>query len=317
MLEILEKKGFFILNNVVTQSKAADIILNLKKKIEINAGEINTSSSNYIYCTGRWGSSSNIIKCIDNSLDNIIQIKLEKILKKKIRLQKKNIICKNKDIREAVPLHQDISYSPNSPYHFSLWLALDDVDNETGALQFIPKSHKLPIQSAVDFWSPSYISSKKYNKITKTNTKVIELKKGDAVIFDSRLWHGSLKSLSGKDRHAYVTRWEILDFGFPNIPKIKPEYFGMWNCHDITINILRSSLKNLNSTACDNDDFVTLINKWKNIIQNNDIPNINKNKADEDLENVSILHKAATKHDAGDLTGKIYKNLWYSLLSHL
>ncbi|WHA04480.1 phytanoyl-CoA dioxygenase family protein [Candidatus Bandiella numerosa] len=314
MLEILEKKGFFILNNVVTQSRVVDIILNLKKKIDINAEEINTSSSNYIYCTGRWGPSSNIIKCIDNSLDNIIQIKLEKILKKKIKLQKKNIICKNKDIREAVPLHQDISYSPNSPYHFSLWLALDNVDNETGALQFIPKSHKLPIQPAVDFWSPSYISSKKCNK---TTIKVIELKKGDAVIFDSRLWHGSLKSLSGKDRHAYVTRWEILDFGFPNIPKIKPEYFGMWNCHDITINILRSSLKNLNHTICDNDDFVTLINKWKNIIQSDHISNINKNKANEDLENVSILYKAATKHDAGDLTGKIYKNLWYSLLSYL
>ena len=40
-----------------------------------------------------------------------------------------------------------------------------------------------------------YYPSKKCNK---TTIKVIELKKGDAVIFDSRLWHGSLKSLSGK-----------------------------------------------------------------------------------------------------------------------
>ena len=317
MLEIFKENGFFILNDVITSLKIDNIILKLKKKIKINAEEINTSSSNYVYCTGRWGSFSNIMKCKDDSLDNIAQIQLEEVLKKKLKLQKKNIICKNKDTKEAVPLHQDISYSPNNPYHFSLWLALDNVNRNTGALQLIPKSHKLPIQPAVDFWSPTYSSSKIYNKLHKTDIKVIELKKGDAVIFDSRLWHGSLKSISGKDRHAYVTRWEILDFGFPNIPKIKPEYFGMWNCHDITINILRSSLKNFNSSACHNDDFVTLINKWKNIIQNNDISNINKNKANEDLGNVSILHQAATKHDAGDLTGKIYKNLWYSLLSHL
>ncbi len=317
MLETFKKNGFFILNDVITSLKIDDIISNLKKKIKINAEEINTSSSNYVYCTGRWGSSSNIMKCIDDSLDNIAQTQLEKVLKKKLKLQKKNIICKNKDIKEAVPLHQDISYSPNNPYHFSLWLALNNVDRNIGALQLIPKSHKLPIQPAVDFWSPMYSSSKIYNKLYKTDIKVIELKKGDAVIFDSRLWHGSLKSITGKDRHAYVTRWEILDLGFSNIPEIKSEYFGMWNCHDITTNILSSHLKKYDSTFCEHNDFIMLLDKWKDIIQNENITNINKNQVKQDLKNVSILHKAATKHDAGDLTGKIYKSLWYSFLSRL
>jgi hypothetical protein len=317
MLELREK-GFIALSSIINKSEVDAVLSKIKNQISSYASEIGVEEGRYSYCTGRWSSPSKIVDCIDDGLNNLIQNKLEGIVGKKIKLQKSNIICKNKNVKEAVAFHQDISYSPKSPYHFSLWLTLNDVDSNTGALQFVEGSHKWQIQPAVDFWSPNYLSSKDTESFPKEDVKVINLKEGDAVIFDSRLWHGSLESRNGKDRYAYVTRWEIFGLDFANIPEIKPEKFGMWNCHDMTAKILRTALMKRQLDKS-NLDFISLINICKEVIIQGDmeIGQFDKDKALRDLHNVKILHKAAMKHNAGDLTGKVYKNLWYSLLANL
>ncbi|WP_425384135.1 hypothetical protein [Wolbachia endosymbiont (group B) of Eupithecia inturbata] len=40
-------------------------------------------------------------------------------------------------------------------------------------------------------------------------------------------------------------------------------------------------------------------------------------KAKRDLYKLLILNQASALHDAGDISGKIYKNLWFSLLVFL
>ena len=155
--------------------------------------------------------------------------------------KKSNVICKTADLVDAVPFHQDISYSPDNPYHFSVWLALNDVDETSGALQIIKNSHNWEIKPAVDFWSPYFVD--KYSaKLANQQTITLGISPGDAIVFNSRLWHGSGGNLDAKDRFAYVTRWVIKNKEFPVIPKPKPLIFGMFNCGLLTEDILKKSL---------------------------------------------------------------------------
>jgi hypothetical protein len=310
--------GFVILKEVIPSSLARDLRQSIQDQLVINAQELEVSMDDYLYSTGRWASPSQVVSCIDEKINFGIQQELEKLLDQKIKMEKCNVICKNSNIRDAVPLHQDISYSPNSPYHFSLWLALNDVDEQSGALQFIEGSHKWPISPAVDFWSPEVKLNNTLEQKHHKQLQRITLKEGDAVIFDSRLWHGSIKSTSGNDRYAYVSRWEILEQAFPKIPSIQPAFFGMWNCHQITKDILSKEQQFIKPEIAANDNFVELLSQWQNLIQENQIlETIDQIKAAQDLENVKILHIAANNHNAGDLTGRIYKNLWNSLLYYL
>ena len=66
-------------------------------------------------------------------------------------LVKINVISKTRFASSPVPFHQDIAYSPNTPYQFSAWLALTDAPLQSGPLEVIVGSHRGEIEPAVDF----------------------------------------------------------------------------------------------------------------------------------------------------------------------
>lgn len=310
--------GFIILKDVISSSLVKNLRQSIQEQLVINAQDLEVAMNDYLYCTGRWASPSQVVGRIDKEVDFLIKQRLEILLDRKIKMGKCNVICKNSNIRDAVPLHQDISYSPESPYHFSLWLALNDVDEQSGSLQFIEGSHKWPISPAVDFWSPEVTLNSALEEKHQNQLRRIILKEGDAVMFDSRLWHGSIKSTSGNDRYAYVSRFEIIGQTFPKIPSIQPAFFGMWNCHEITKDILSKRLQDIKPEVVVKDDFAWLISQWQILVQGNHmLEAIDQIKAMRALKNVKILHIAANYHNAGDLTGRIYKDLWNYLLCFL
>lgn len=308
--------GFIVIKGIISSRQVYNLRKKIKNQIVKNAKELDVTTSDYLYCTGRWASPSKVVDCIEEEVNHTIQYKIAALLGKKVKMEKCNVICKNSNVKDAVPLHQDISYSPKSPYHLSLWLSLNDIDKNSGPLQFIVGSHKWRVSPAVDFWSPEVELNKTLEQKYRDLLQIITLKEGDAVVFDSSLWHGSIESLSGKDRYAYVSRWEILDQPFPDIPAIQPAHFGMWNCYQITDSLLKKGLQTMDIAA--NDHLVDVILAWQHLIEDQKlVQHIDRAKVVKDLENVKTLHIASIKHNAGDLTGRIYKNLWYSLLEPL
>ncbi|WP_341789374.1 phytanoyl-CoA dioxygenase family protein [Rickettsia endosymbiont of Polydrusus tereticollis] len=317
-MEKLQDDGFFIIKNLVSLDLIVWYLHDIKNKIDRSAEELNVSVPDYLNCTGRWGTPSQITKTISDLLNDTIKDNLEKLLQCQILNKKSNIICKTADLVDAVPFHQDISYSPDSPYHFSVWLALNDVDETSGALQIIKNSHNWKIKPAVDFWSPYFID--KYSaKLTNQQTITLPISAGDAIVFNSRLWHGSGENLDAKDRFAYVTRWVIKNKEFPVIPKPKPLIFGMYNCGLLTEDILKKALlyfNNYHDVKEKNKE--ELIKTWLSYLENNhDISEIDIAAASKDLSKLLILDQATVLHNAGDISGKIYKNLWFSFLNFL
>lgn len=318
-IEFLEPNGFIIIKEFIAQNLSATCLNQIKQQIEFAAQEINTSSSTYIQCTGRWASPSRITSYTSQTLDQLIQRQSEQITKKKLRQKKSNIICKTAALVDCVPFHQDISYSHKDPYHFTVWLSLTDTDYNSGTLLIIKKSHKNDIEPAVDFWYPYFEDSKQTKTRYKIDRCTINVKSGDAVIFDSRVWHGSSINNGTKERFTYVTRWNIEGLSFPYIPEPINSKFGMWNCGTLTEQILADSLKSIaNYTAKPKLNKQELVVTWIEYLTSNyNFLDINSARALSDLNNLLILDQAFALHNAGDISGKIYKKLWFSLLQHL
>lgn len=310
------KKGFTIAKHLISTEQANALVLIAKSKISEFAHELNIPIAKYLSCTGRWGTNSSITKTLSSNLDYQIQNYLEDYYDIRILQKKSNVICKTADLIDKVPFHQDISYSVNDPYHFSVWLSLNDISVNSGAVQYIEGSHRWPIKPAIDFWYPYFTDKVANQNIDMQN---FYCSAGDAFIFDSKLWHGSDKNYEGKDRFAYVTRWVIEGKEFPKIPAIKPTAFGMFNCGDLTQEIMRKALSlfdlKLEKTALNQEE---LIDIWLEILaKNSAILDVDSYEATRNLKNLHILNNAYKLHDAGNISGEVYKDLWVSLLSAL
>ncbi|MGL9731604.1 MAG: phytanoyl-CoA dioxygenase family protein [Wolbachia sp.] len=318
-MEILQKNGFFIIKNLVPLELITQSLSDIKSKILKLSQELGVSTSDYFNCTGRWGTSSQVTKIVSQVLDKIIKNHLEKSLQYQILQKKSNVICKTADLIDAVPFHQDISYSFNDPYHFSVWLALNNVSETSGALQIIENSHKWEIQPLVDFWYP-YFSDQYSDNRENFKIKSLPILAGDAIVFDSKLWHGSGKNIDAKDRFTYVTRLVVKDQNLPCVPKPQPSVFGILNCGKLTESILREYLSLFDyQKSMKAKNVEELIKSWLAFLSDTttSIPEINTADAKRDLYKLLILNQVSKLHDAGDISGKIYKNLWFSLLVFL
>ena len=102
---------------------------------------------------------------------------------------------------EAMPLHADLQYV-EEPQHISLniWCPLVDTSRENGALGVVPGSHKILNQMRGTNVTDSY---RKFAKEIETELgQILEVKAGEAVIYDHRLLHYSLPNNSLEKRLA-------------------------------------------------------------------------------------------------------------------
>lgn len=101
--------------------------------------------------------------------------------------------------------HQDIRY-----WHFeketlvSVWLALDEENDENGVLEFIPGSHRMS-------FSPDQFDEKEYFlENTAKNRPLVEskeqsrLEKGDVVLFHSKLLHRANRNRTEHPKISFV-----------------------------------------------------------------------------------------------------------------
>jgi non-heme Fe2+,alpha-ketoglutarate-dependent halogenase len=102
--------------------------------------------------------------------------------------------CKLPNDGMAVPLHQDANCWPFTPTDsVTLWLAVDDVDDENAAMHFVPGSHlegslnhdELPLDGSVVL-NRRVVAHQRF-----TDVFVNELAAGDASLHTDLLLHGS------------------------------------------------------------------------------------------------------------------------------
>ena len=311
-IHFLEEKGYLFLPNVFDAIDLKKTLKTIKKNLNECACDLSCSYEEYMASVSRWVDPSPVIEEIKEDVLNPLKCFLESFMGP-CGLSKLNLISKTPFSSSPLPFHQDISYSPQSPYQFSAWLALTESPLESGPLEVIIGSHKNPVETAVDFWDPAFEDSEHLLKGVKTK---ISAKTGDLILFDSCLWHGSSKNELNHERFALVSRWTQKNYKPPHIPVLQPRPFGMWTCQKKTQEILEIGLQTLSGRRA--QDYDDLLKEWESFLENDKIHFLeNIKKAKEDLKCVQILNKAHQKHNGGDAQGVLYAQLWHSLLSPL
>ncbi|AJY76274.1 phytanoyl-CoA dioxygenase family protein [Paenibacillus beijingensis] len=106
-------------------------------------------------------------------------------------------------------LHQDNFYLKMEPEPcIGVWVALDDSDEENGALVVVPKSHRTPIQCPHRSNPEMSFTREEVNIPEGMEVITVELKSGDAIFFSGNIIHGSYPNSSKKRfRRSFITHY--------------------------------------------------------------------------------------------------------------
>jgi ectoine hydroxylase-related dioxygenase (phytanoyl-CoA dioxygenase family) len=316
---MFQNQGYIVLKDIFSHHLIESIYSNIIFTIQKCADELNCSITDYLTNVSRWVHPSPVTKCAFSFVETGIKKIANDFIGEEVNLSKINIITKSAHSTKPVPCHQDIAYSRESPYQFSIWLALQDVNLDDGPLEVLPQSHLDKIEPAIDFWEPNFIDKVYLSNKWQKNFISLPIKSGDAIIFDSRIWHRSSDNQSKQNRFALVTRWSQVNYELTyEVPEKNPAKFGMWTCGTLTETILQQGLlkcfqHNMNA------DLSNTIRLWQERLnQRIQLPfSINLLQAQKSLNDLWILNKAASLHNGGDAQGVVYSNLWRCFLEPL
>ena len=136
---------------------------------------------------------------------------------------------KTGDEGEPTPFHQDFPHWPfDRTGAFTIWIALTDMSEEMGTLQFLPGS---PQEGPLGRFSRSVgddmVKAKpwlvdKYGKAGGT-----PLRAGDATVHVDLMVHGAGGNATGRDRAAYTVRYMPKDVLYTGAPHRHFDKFGL------------------------------------------------------------------------------------------
>lgn len=125
-----------------------------------------------------------------------------------------HLFCKLSGDGMEVPLHQDANYWPFTPTKsVTVWLAIDDVEDENAAMQFVPGSHlagdldhdELPLDGSV------VLNRRVVEHDSYADRFVNELPAGSVSLHTDLLLHGSRANTSGRRRCGIALRYVAAD----------------------------------------------------------------------------------------------------------
>jgi ectoine hydroxylase-related dioxygenase (phytanoyl-CoA dioxygenase family) len=103
---------------------------------------------------------------------------------------------------KPTPWHQDYPYWPmNESGAFSIWIALDDVDENNGCMMFVPKSQKLKNLKHVDLVDPHDIFSET-READRNTAAIVRMKAGSCTFHDGLTFHYAHSNQTDKPRRA-------------------------------------------------------------------------------------------------------------------
>ena len=103
-----------------------------------------------------------------------------------------------------LPLHQDLAVIDEEKYSaVAIWIPLQRIHNLNGPLHIIPRSHSIFIPYRCGTIPPIFAN---FESILQPFFKPIYLEMGQALFFDSRMFHYSSPNLSNENRIVVVCR---------------------------------------------------------------------------------------------------------------
>jgi len=171
-----------------------------------------------------WHESSRYL--FDICMDQRILDYVESLLGADFYMWASNFFVKEPGSRETVGWHQDAYYWPLTPAEsLTAWVAFDDVDEQNGAMQVIPRSHRQGIvehrrhEGEIDsvLSLEADVSGFDLNTVVST-----PLRCGNISLHDDTLLHSSPANLSGRRRAGFTVRYS--PNRVTNDPRVNPHF---------------------------------------------------------------------------------------------
>jgi ectoine hydroxylase-related dioxygenase (phytanoyl-CoA dioxygenase family) len=148
--------------------------------------------------------NTNLTPCYKELKEKLALVGLNKFL-----LFQDSIIQKQKT---TTPFHwhQDYPYWPiNKPQGWTVWIALDEVNESNGKLQIAIGSNKLGAEKAVDLHNGNIQHTDKKPNFSPLNFNIFspDLSPGDAIFFHGLTYHFSTTNSTHKPRRAWASVW--------------------------------------------------------------------------------------------------------------
>ncbi len=119
-----------------------------------------------------------------------------------IRLFHDHALFKMPGDSKPTPWHQDWPYWPmNETGALSIWIALDDVDEQNGCMMFVPKSQRIRNLKAVDLVEPHDIFEDA-GVAERNKAAVVRMKAGSCTFHDGLTFHFAHANNTDKPRRA-------------------------------------------------------------------------------------------------------------------
>jgi ectoine hydroxylase-related dioxygenase (phytanoyl-CoA dioxygenase family) len=117
-----------------------------------------------------------------------------------------HILFKMPGDSKPTPWHQDFPYWPmNETGAMSIWIALDDVNEQNGCMMFVPKSHKAGKFKPINLADPEDLFQYTNNLEIDRNTPVIcRMKAGSCTFHDGLTFHYAHANHTNKPRRVFA-----------------------------------------------------------------------------------------------------------------
>jgi non-haem Fe2+, alpha-ketoglutarate-dependent halogenase len=201
-IDLYNQRGYFHPITLFTGSKVANMRKYVDHLFELLKADGQTDSyallGYHTRCPGLY----------DLATDSRILDVVEDIIGSNIICWTSHVFCKVAHDPKSVPFHQDASYWPLTPSRtVSVWLAIDDSDQENSCLQVIPGTHKKGHLK----WSKAVGDVVLDQRIEKAEIygapALIELRAGQCSIHADLIAHGSNPNRSERRRCGYAIRY--------------------------------------------------------------------------------------------------------------
>ena len=116
-----------------------------------------------------------------------------------------SIMTKKAKTSSSTEWHQDMRYWRYDKDNLvSVWLALQEENQENGVLEFIPGSHKMQFNSEQFDEKEFFRADYEANKELISKKVSFELKTGDVVLFHCKLLHRANANMTNEDKISFV-----------------------------------------------------------------------------------------------------------------
>ena len=139
---------------------------------------------------------------VEHKIRQLFAVKAEGLLIN-YRVLFTNYMVKEPGPEGDFPVHQDWTYVDETKYaSYAFWIPLADVDTSNGALHVVPGSHKFITHLRGPFIHEPFRDLSEV--IKKKYSQPVNIKAGEALIWDHRLIHFSLPNISSEPRIAFT-----------------------------------------------------------------------------------------------------------------